>query len=158
MKLPNFSKLPDFSRFLKFRSILEVLLFIIFVLYLVFPIGTPDFIAGMVDSPLGMVTLFCVTLFLFLYTNPILGILYIFVAYELLRRSSRTTGRTAYIQYTPTQEKRDANMRAMNPPNETTLEEEVVSTMAPVGHSEPSVFIDSTFKPVAENNHNAFSV
>ena len=151
-------KFTDFSRFLKFKSILEVLLFIVFDLYLVFPIGTPDFLASLVDSPLGMVVIFCVTLFLFLYTTPILGILYIFVAYELLRRSARTTGRTAYIQYTPTQEKRDSNMRAMNPPKETTLEEEVVSTMAPIGHSEPGRFIDTTFKPVAENNHNAFTV
>jgi hypothetical protein len=41
-------------------------------------------------------------------------------------------------------------MKAMNPPQKETLEEEIVDKMAPVGHSDPSVFTDSEFKPVAD--------
>ena len=48
-------------------------------------------------------------------------------------------------------------MKAMNPPIEYTLEEEVVSTMVgrPTGNGN---YVDSEFKPVSENVHNAFMI
>ena len=69
----------------------------------------------------------------------------------MLRRSSNTTGRVAIMKYTPSQPKKDAELKAMNPPKERTLEEDVVAVRAPVGRSEPSVFSESSFKPVADN-------
>jgi hypothetical protein len=66
----------------------QIFLFVIFVIYVIFPIPTPTSIAYLIDSSLGMIFIFCITLFLFLYTNPVLAITYVFVAYELLRRSS----------------------------------------------------------------------
>lgn len=135
-----------------FKSIppLEIALFIIFVIYIILPLNTPDFLAWYVDSPLGMIIIFCVTIFLFLYTNPVLGVLYIFVAYELLRRSSNVTARTAIVQYTPTQANKDAELKAMNPPKERTLEEEVIDIRAPIGKSQPVEFVTSDFKPIAD--------
>jgi hypothetical protein len=38
-------------------------------------------------SNLGMVSILCIVVYLVLYTNPVLGILSIFVVYELIRRS-----------------------------------------------------------------------
>ena len=146
------------ANFIKSVSPIELSLFVLFIIYLVVPIETPGFLAPSIDSPMGMVVVFCVTLYLFLYTNPILGILYIFVAYELFRRSSKQTGKTAYIQYTPSQEKRDAKMVAMNPPKTVSLEEEVVSQMAPIGRSDPISYVNSSYKPVSDNVHNAFSI
>jgi hypothetical protein len=131
-------------------SPLEIILFIIFVLYIVFPFETPPSIAYMVDSPLGMISIFCVTVYLFFYTNPLLGILYIFVAYELLRRSSNVTGRTAIIEYTPSQAKKDAELKKMNPPVGKTLEEEIIDIRAPVGKSSSVEIVNSDFKPVAD--------
>ena len=135
-----------------FKSVppLELALFIIFVLYIIFNIDTPKFIASFIDSPLGMVVLLCVAVYLFLYTNPILGVLFIFVAFELLRRSSNVTARQAIIQYTPTQTKIDSEIKAMNPPKEKTLEEEIVDIRAPIGASPVVQFVDSSFKPVAD--------
>jgi hypothetical protein len=69
----------------------------------------------------------------------------------MLRRSSAVTGRVAIVQYTPSEPKRQAEMVAMNPPEQKTLEEEVVDMRAPIGHSQPSVFTESSFKPVADN-------
>ena len=69
----------------------------------------------------------------------------------MLRRSSNATGRVAIMKYTPSQPKKDAELKAMNPPKERTLEEDVVAVRAPVGRSEPSVFSESSFKPVADN-------
>jgi len=136
---------------LKSVSIYEYCLFIIFTVYIVFPIDTPLHIATYLDSALGMVIMFCITLYLFLYSNPVLGILFIFVSYEILRRSSSATGRVAIMKFTPSQPKKDAELRAMNPPQERTLEEDIVAIRAPIGRSEPSVFSESSFKPVADN-------
>ena len=156
--------LSNLKNLVKSASPLEIALFIFFVVYIVLPISTPSSLAPLVDSPIGMITMFGVTLFLFLYTNPILGILYIFVAYELLRRSGAISsanvlaGQTAYIQYSPSQHKRNADLQQMNPVKSASLEEDVVEKMAPVGHSDQSSYVNSTFKPVSENVHNAFSV
>ncbi len=129
---------------------LELALFVIFVLYIVFYIDTPKFIASFIDSPLGMVVLLCVAIYLFLYTNPILGVLFIFVAFELLRRSSNVTARQAIQIHTPTQSKIDSEMKAMNPPEEKTLEEESIDIRAPIGASPVAQFVDSSFKPIAD--------
>ncbi len=127
---------------------LEIALFVVFILYIIFPFSTPSGVANMIDSPLGIIVIFCVTVFLFTYTNPILGVLYIFVAYELIRRSSQATGSTAIMEYTPTQAKKDVEMRAMNPPKETTLEEEIINSRAPIAVSPVVEFIGADFKPV----------
>jgi hypothetical protein len=136
-------------------SPLEVILFILFVFYLVFQVKTPAFLAELISSPVGMVVIFVLAVYMFLYTHPILGILSIFVAYEVIRRSSLITGKVVLAQYTPTQPKIDAEIKAMNPPKERTLEEDVVEQMAPVGKSEPAGYVMTSFKPVAEDAHGA---
>ena len=141
----------NIANLVKSFSQLEVSLLIIFVLYLVLPIQTPSFLAGTVDSSIGMVTMFAITLYLFFYSNPILAILYIFVAYELLRRSAAFTGRVAMIQYTPTQQKKDNQMQKMNPTPSDVLEVDVISKMAPIGRSDPIQFLSSSYKPIVES-------
>lgn len=129
----------------------EIIALAVFVLYIVFPIENPQFISNMVDTPLGMVGVLAVTLYLFFNANPLVAILYVFVAYELLRRSSKQTGKAAIQEHTPTQAKKDKKMEKMNPAKKETLEEEVVEKMAPIGHSDPVVFSESAFKPIAED-------
>ena len=141
--------LGSFKNLVKSASPLEIALFVLFVIYIVLPIETPNTIAPFIHSPLGLVGIFIITLYLFLYTNPILGILYIFVAFELIRRSTQVgnVGTTSYIQYSPSQQRRDSDLKQMNPVMSASLEEDVVSKMAPLGHSDPSAFVDSGFKP-----------
>ena len=110
----------------------------------------PSSFASMVNSALGMVSLFCIAVYFFMYRNPLLGVVFIFVAYELIRRSTAITGRTAIIDYTPTQNKKDAEMVAMNPPKEKTLEEDIVELRAPIGKSAVSEYVNSTYKPVVD--------
>lgn len=129
----------------------ELVLFIIFVLYVVFPMDMPLTIATWIDSALGMVVLFALTVYLFLYSNPLLGVIFVFVAYELIRRSSNVTARTAIIQYTPSQEKKDVVLQSLNAPLEKkTLEEEMVEIRAPIGKSTPAEYLESDFKPVSD--------
>ena len=132
-------------------SQVEMIALAVFVLYIVFPIENPSFISNMVDTPLGMVGVLAVTLYLFFNANPLVAILYVFVAYELVRRSAKQTGKAAIQEHTPSQMKKDVKMQKMNPVKKETLEEEIVDKMAPIGHSDPVVFSESAFKPVAED-------
>ena len=137
--------------FLKNMSQMEMVLAALMVVYVVLPVNVPHMVCGLVDGPIGMVFVFAVAVYLFSYSNPLIAVLFLFAGYELLRRCGEVTGTTVIMKYTPTQEKKDAKMRNMNPPKKNTLEEEMVEKMAPVGKSEPVVFMSSGFSPVAEN-------
>lgn len=151
MKIPTFLKSVSVPKVLKSLTQLEMVLLIVFIVYIVLPIQTPNFIAGSVDSPLGMLVIFIVTVYLFFNVNPIVAVVYVFVAYELIRRSSNKPGRVNIVNYTPSQTIKNAEMKEMNPPKKSSLEEEVVEKMAPIGHSDISVYTNSSFKPIAEN-------
>ena len=134
---------------------LEILVFALFVFYLVFQVQTPPFLMPLISSPLGIAIVLIITLGVFFYTNPVLGILALFVAYDIIRRSTLATGKVVTVKFTPTQIRKDLDMVAMNPPKEVTLEEDVVAQMAPLGVSEPVDYMMTTFKPVAEYTNNA---
>jgi hypothetical protein len=143
-------KLSDFTNSL---SPLEISALVVFVLYIIFPFRTPAFLAGVINTPLGLIGVLIVTLYLFFYTNPLLGVVYIFVAYELLRRSSLAVGTPAdnyIVQYTPTEAKRAQEMVEMNPRQSLTLEEDIVATMAPAQKFNLDVAEDLGFQPVKE--------
>jgi len=146
-------------------SVPEMSLLIVFIIYVIFPISTPEILVPIVDSPLGYLSVFIITVGLFVYTSPLLGIIYIFVAYELIRRSSlhsvqnkpHSTQDVIPTRYMPThlpkpipeQSAKEAEMARMNPERETTLEEEIVQLRAPIGKSDNVKYTESTFKPVA---------
>lgn len=75
---------------LKSISLIEIVVIVIFALYIIFPIPTPSGISSYIESPLGMVSIVLVLIYLFINSNPILAVLFIFVGYELLRRSSKS--------------------------------------------------------------------
>ena len=124
----------------------------LFVLYLVLPIETPEALAMCVDSSLGMLVVFVLAVVLFMKSNSILAVLFIFVAFELIKRSCKVTNKPQTImEHTEEQNKKDQKMKQMNPEKKSTLEEEVVDVMAPVGHSEPIKFLSTSFQPIAED-------
>ncbi len=123
----------------------------VLALYIALPIDVPDMLCGIVDGPIGMVALFALTVYLFFHHNYLLAILFLFAGYEMLRRCEKNTGTAVLMKHTPSQEKKDMKMKKMNPPKKETLEEEVIDKMAPVGHSDPSIFTASGFSPVAED-------
>jgi len=130
-------------------SPLEVVLFVIFILYLIFPIQTPSILKPYINTNIGMAMVIIVTLYLLLYTTPILGIVTVFVGYELLRRSSTYVKNLSFVKTTPSQYKKDKELKKMNPPKQLSLEEETINRNAPVGKSAfPDTFVESAFKPV----------
>ena len=143
-------KLSDFTNSL---STLETSVLILFVIYIIFPFRTPSFLSGLVNTPLGLLSVLIVTLYLFFYTNPLLGVVYIFVAYELLRRSALAAGSRAdnyIVQYTPSEAKRAQEMDKMNPDRAISLEETVVATMAPAQTFFTEPMNEGGFQPVKE--------
>ena len=143
-------KLSDFT---KSFTPLEIGTLVIFAVYIIFPFRTPGFMANIINTPLGIFSVLLITLYLFFYTNPILGVVYIFVAYELLRRSALVASRggDAYmVKHTPSEDKRQNEMNKMNPVRNVTLEEDVIRTMAPAQKFNKDYGISTDFKPVAE--------
>jgi len=59
-----------------------------FIIYLVLPVPMPSFLGSIIDTPVGYILLFLITVFLFFHSKYILAIVFIVVAYELLRRSA----------------------------------------------------------------------
>ena len=131
-------------------SVLEIVLVAFFLLAIFAPYEIPATIGTVIDSSLGMIILFLITLGLFVYFHPVLGIVYLGVAYELIRRSSLGLKHVPIIQYTPSQDKKDAEMNSYNPPSFTSLEEEVVAKRSPDSIRSGPV-VETTFKPVAQN-------
>jgi hypothetical protein len=144
-------KIPDSFKSL---STVEIVLFLAFVLYIILPLNTPNWMKPFVNSYMGIVFFFCVTVGLFAYTNPILGVLYILVVYEVLRRSSETfhDPRAIVLEYQPSQSNKDASLRKMNPITmETTVEEEVIAARAPINKVPSVEIVQTTFKPIIED-------
>ena len=131
----------------------ELILAIILVIYLVMGFKTPEPIANLVDNIVGKVVIIIVVIYLFAYYNPILGILALFVAFNLIRSSSVTTGSDALQKYVPTEEKKASQFTAYNQ-FPYTLEQEVVAKMAPILHSNTSG-TQSSYKPILDNLHDA---
>jgi len=137
-------KLRDFTT----MSSLEITALVLFIIYVVIPFKTPGFIADIMNGPLGVLIVLIITVALFVYTNPVLGIVYIFVGYELLRRSALVN--VPYIvNRAPTEVKKTTRMAEMNPEQSTTLEEAVISQMAPTQKFNV-IELDTTFLPVVE--------
>ena len=134
----------------------ELALAILLIVYLVLGFRTPDAIAGMVDTLFGKIVLFVVVIFLFLHANPLLAVLALFVAFDLMRRSSVATGIDALQKFAPSEEKRTSQFTAYNQ-FPYTLEQEVVAKMAPMV-SAGSSLTQASYKPMLENLYDASPV
>lgn len=127
-----------------------VLLIAIFIL---FPIRVPAFM----NSTVSYIALFGIAVFLFMNANPVLGVLFLFVIYEIMRRATTS-------DFKPANEHAEEPMMSAEiipaPLSETdpilenvekTLEEEFVNTLAPIGHSEEPKYDNDDVKPVNSN-------
>lgn len=145
--------MESFSSLLKKQHMGELVLVILFIIYLIMGYKTPDTIANMIDTLVGKIVIFIIVIYLFMYTNPILAVLSLFVAFDLIRRSSLATGIDALKKYAPSEEKKMSQFTAYNQ-FPYTLEQEVVSKMAPIMKSGSSL-TKASYKPLLENLHNA---
>jgi len=141
------------SNIFKKQKIGELLLGILFAVYLIMGYPTPEPLANLVDTVVGKIFIFMIIIALFMYANPILAVLSLFVAFDLVRRSSIITGIDSLKKYMPTEEKKMSQFTAFNQ-FPYTLEQEVVSKMAPILQT-GSTLVKSSYTPLLEKLHDA---
>ena len=145
--------MKEFNSLFKKENIGELILIILFIIYLIMGYKTPEPVAIMIDSIVGKIVIFIIVIYLFMHYNPLLAILSLFVAFDLIRRSSVATGIDALKRYLPTEEKKTSQFTAFNQ-FPYTLEQEIVNKMAPIMKSGSSINAAS-YKPLLDNLHDA---
>ncbi len=145
----------NLSSYYNSLSQMEMGMLVLFVLFLVFDVYPPEAVAAYIDTSIGMVVILLTALYVFMNYSPVVGTVFLLVAYEIVRRAARVNNRVPMMLHTPSQDKKDAELAEMNPTQPTTLEEEMVEKMAPVGKSSIISYTMSEFKPVASDVHNA---
>ena len=130
----------------------EMLLGLIFVIYILMDVDTPKSLAELIDNVYGnaIVAIFAITLFA--HTNPVVGILGIIAAYQLVKRSSVETGPHGIRNYRPSEDKKMMDFAKCND-FPVTLEEEMVDKMAPLVKHDAAANVD--YKPVLDSLHDA---
>ena len=106
----------------------ELLLTVLIVLYIVLNVPTPSIIASYVDTPLGNIAVVVIALSLFMHSHAVVGVLGLFAAYVLIRRSSRSAAIESYV---PSEKRKSEELSAFNQ-FPVTLEEQMVALRAPL--------------------------
>jgi hypothetical protein len=146
----------ELTAFFKSMTVPEIAITVLAIAFLVIEVNPPDIVASQIDTPIGMGVLVIMAIYVFMSFHPILGVLFILVAYELLRRSSHYVNFAATVNYTPTQQEKEAEVAEMTPvAPANTLEEEIVNTMAPIGKSSIISYTTSEYSPVAADTFGA---
>lgn len=153
--------MDSFTELLKKQHMGEFILVILMIIYLIMGFNTPNLIANIVDNLFGKIVIVLIVLYLFIHANPILAILAAFVAFDLMRRSSMAigfgpSGLGSLQSYAPTEKKKMSQFTAFNQ-FPYTLEQEVVSKMAPIVRSGSSLS-QASYKPLLDNLHDASSI
>ena len=140
------------NNLLEKRNMSQLILAILFIIYLVMGLKMPDPVANMIDSSAGKIVVALIALLLFGYSNPILGVLGILVAYQLIKSSSERTGMAALEKYYPTEEKKWSPFTATHQ-FPYTLEQEVVKEMASQKFNDN--FVKAPYRPMLDDTHDA---
>ena len=103
----------------------HVVLGIIFIIYLIMGYPIPESIATMIDTIYGKIIVYVIALILLFSVNPVLGVLGLFVAFDLIRRSEMATGSTALLKFGSSEKQKMGDLTAFNQ-FPYTLEQEMV--------------------------------
>ncbi len=122
------------------------------VLYILLNVQTPEMIATSVDNVYGKLFLAALVLLIFMQSHPVIGILSGIAAYFLIKRSTVTTGNYALEHYLPSEQVKLMDYAKYNE-FDATLEEEVVSKMAPLVTYDAPANVD--YKPVLDAQFDA---
>lgn len=127
----------------------EMVIFVLLIMYIVFTPDVPQGLAVYAESTVGQLVIIILAITLFLSTNPVVGILGFLAAYEFIRRASRVTGVYGIETFSPTEQKKQEIMNAMNPEPVKTLEEELVDNLVPISPNDDIGLTDGgSFQPV----------
>lgn len=130
----------------------ETILSVLFVVYLVMGYKMPESVATMIDSTIGKIVVVLAALMLFAYSNPVLGVLALLVAYQMIRGASVKTGMAALEEYYPTEAKK---WSPFSPAHQFpyTLEQEVVKNMTTQKFN--TEYVKAPYRPTLDDTHDA---
>ena len=128
---------------------IDLVVIAVIAIFLVFPVYIPPAFIPFIENPLTLVLFFVGIVYTFFFYSPIIGVLSIFLVYEILRRNFSGPTRSSSTATTfPQQNQQQVHQAAasnMNPPEmnapyttnlgEGTLEVDVISRLAPVSPS-----------------------
>lgn len=126
--------------FFKKESIftLENAIGLLLAILIIFDLKVEENISKLLNTPLGIIFSLLVVILLFIFMNPIVGILFLIYLYDT-------------IKDVPTLIK-DTKMKAMNPIPQTQLEESIIRDKVPIVHSGQHNQV--TFQPYMSENMN----
>jgi len=141
-----------FSELFDKKNMPQLVLSGLFLVYLIAGLKLPDNVANVLDSTVGKIVIVVVALMLFAYSNPILGVLALLVAYQMIKGASIKTGMAGLEAYYPTEQKK---WSPFTPTHQYpyTLEQEVVKNMTTQKFN--ASYVKAPFKPVIEDTYDA---
>lgn len=143
----------------------QLILTILLIIYLILGTKVPPKLGNILNNPLGKVVIALCAIALFVYSNPILGVIGLLVAFEMIRHISNPSNyvdyKTGYStefnpsldSYYPTEEKKWSPFSAQHQ-FPYTLEQEVVKKMAPMRNKNYTKQKYS-YKPILDDLHDA---
>jgi hypothetical protein len=141
-----------FSVLFEKKNMPQLVLIVLFAIYLIMGYHIPESVATMIDSTIGKILVVIVALMLFSYSNPILGVLSLLVAYHLIKSASIKTGMAGLEEYYPTEAKK---WSPFTPAHQFpyTLEQEVVKNMTTQKFN--TEYVKAPFRPTLDDTHDA---
>jgi hypothetical protein len=135
----------DFLKTVKDITWIEIAVLIFFLSYLWFPVSMPYSWAVLLQSPVGFLLLFLAAVSLFVYTNPLLGIVFLLVIYKFYAWHSTLSPHVPLMTYGPSQrEKENYFFQTQSMDHTPTLEEELVANRLAMDIPGP---IQTSFQP-----------
>ena len=127
----------------------EMVLGGLFIFFIVFDIPVPKALGDVINSLLGNVVVLVCALYLFVHVHPVIGILGLYTAYELMHRSN--PGLSPVSNYAQLENRKDFDKLAESQ-FPVTLEEEVVKQRVPEVNT--SIYTSgASYKPVLEDTY-----
>lgn len=141
-----------FSTLFDKKNMPQLVLAVLFALYLVMGYQIPEGVATAIDSTIGKIIVVVIALMLFAYSNPVLGVLALLVAYQLIKGASVKTGMAGLEEYYPTEAKK---WTPFTPTHQFpyTLEQEVVKNMTTQKFN--TEYVKAPFRPTLDDTHDA---
>lgn len=139
----------NYVKKLKNLTSYEIVLFILLIVYLVSNVSTPYYLSQYVNNSFTYLSLIVIVVLIFLYSNPILSILFGIVAIIFINRSKKISPE----MIKPTQKNKNKALKNLNQNlNQKTLEEDIVKLMV---EKPMNILGPEQYHPVTCDNHNA---
>ena len=125
----------------------------LFVVFTLSNLKLPGNIAKLINTTGGNVTVMLLAISIFYHTHPVIGILGLIAAYEVIKRSGNGVAYVDIDSYIPSEVSRSQEMKITQPPFKGTLEEDMVREMVPL--VVPNDYSSLDYQPTLDSLHNA---